>query len=151
MDNKEDNIRPPDEVKVDKLLDHDFYDFNFNALNSTNTLNSTNDVNSNEDYDINIAIEMSQKEFILLQEQRQKKRLCKFKNLKIQLNKMLSFDKHNMYIYELVLSVIEMYEHCIINEYETYEKEYNDIFKILQTIRLPANEIEDLKKIIIYK
>jgi hypothetical protein len=42
-----------------------------------------------------------------------------------------------------------MYELNVINEYKTYEKEYTTIFKLLKTIRLPNEEIENLKKIIL--
>jgi pyruvate/2-oxoacid:ferredoxin oxidoreductase beta subunit len=47
------------------------------------------------------------------------------------------------------VSIIEMYELCVINEYKTDEKEYLNIFKILQSIRLPIDEIKNMKKIII--
>ena len=47
--------------------------------------------------------------------------------------------------------VIEMFELCLINQYNiTDENEYMNIFKILKSIRLPNNEIEEIKKLIIY-
>jgi len=133
MDNED--IRPPDQVKTDKLFDDDFYSI----------------YNDDRD-DLNRAIEMSKNEYNLLQEQllqQQKERRYKFYNIKLKLSKILLLDKYNSYYYELILSIIEMYELCVINEYKTDEKEYLNIFKILQTIRLPINEFENIKKIII--
>jgi hypothetical protein len=133
MDNED--IRPPDQVKTDKLFDDDFYSI----------------YNDGRD-DLNTAIEMSKNEYNLLQEQllqQQKERRYQFYNIKLKLSKILLLDKYNSYYYELILSIIEMYELCVINEYKTDEKEYLNIFKILQTIRLPIDEIENMKKIII--
>ena len=128
---KEEYIRPPDKVRTERLFD--------------NIINPNWDI----DEELNKAIENSKNEFNLMQEKDKKERQYKFKNIKIQLNKIISFDKVNLYYYELILSIIEMYELCIINEYKTNEKEYTIIFKFLQTFRLPSDEIEQLKKIII--
>ena len=133
MDNED--IRPPDQVKTDKLFNDDFYSI----------------YNDGRD-DLNTAIEMSKNEYNLLQEQllkQQKERRYQFYNIKLKLSKILLLDKYNSYYYELILSIIEMYELCVINEYKTDEKEHLNIFKILQTIRLPIDEIENMKKIII--
>ena len=146
---KEEEIRPADKVKTEKLLDDNFY---FNC-------NDSIDYNSDIDFNLDFAIEMSKNEFNLLQErtlqeqllQEQKERQLNFHNIKIQLNRIISFDRTNFRYYELILSIIDMYEVCMINEYETDEKEYNNIFNFLKTIRLSNEEIEKLKKIIIYE
>lgn len=140
--NNEDNVRPPDNVKIDRLIDNHFYNDSINHI--TNPILDT-------DYDFNKAIEISKNEFNSLQEQQQKEREHKFIHIKTQLNKIILFDRPNLHYYELILSIIEMYEFSIINEYKTYETEYINIFKFLQTIRLPINEIENLKKIIVYE
>lgn len=144
MDDNEDNIREPDKVKMDKLLDYDFdydydYGYGYNSINYT-PLHET----KNND-EINLAIELSKQEFKLLQKEKQQK----FKNSKIQLQKLILFDKSNLYYYELILSVIEMYENGIISEYKSYDTEYKNIFNILRSIRLPADEIENITKIIV--
>jgi hypothetical protein len=72
-----------------------------------------------------------------------------FDNLKTQLNKIILFDRPNLNYYELILSIITMFERGIIHEYKTHFNEYTQIFKIVKTIRIPINEIENLKKIII--
>lgn len=145
MDN--DNIRPPDSIITDRLINNNNYTY------------------SNLDNDLNAALEISKNEYNLLQiqlfrqqkEQEQKEqelekqsRQQKFNNIKIQINKIILFDKPNLRYYELILSIIEMFELCLINQYNTDENEYINIFKILKSIRLPNNEIEEFKKIIIY-
>lgn len=59
------------------------------------------------------------------------------------------FDRPNLNYYELILSIINTFEDGLINEYKTHFDEYIQIFKILQTMRVPINEISNLKKIII--
>jgi len=127
---KEGNIRDPDQVKTEKLIDN---------------IESIWDAN----HELNTAIEISKNEFNLLREQKQRERQNIFRNIKIRLNKIISFDKANLYYYELILSIIEMYELSIIDEYKTPEKEYNNVFKFLQLIRLSNDEIDHLKKLII--
>ena len=130
MDSNNDDIRPPDAVITERL-----FDFNNTDLNS----------------ELNTAIEMSKNEYNLLQEQEQQLRQRKFHNIKIQINKIILFDRPNLRYYELILTIIEMFELCLINQYNiTDENEYMNIFKILKSIRLPNNEIEEIKKLIIY-
>jgi hypothetical protein len=138
--NNKDNIRPPDQVKIDRLIDNNFYD---------NSINYIKNPIWDTDHEFNKAIEISKNEFNSLQEQQQKERENKFSHVKTQLNKIILFDRPNLGYYELILSIIEMYEFGVINEYKTYEQEYINIFKFLKTIRLPTDEIEELKKLII--
>ena len=128
-----DDIRPPDSVTTERLID---YNDTFTDLNS----------------ELNTVIEMSKNEYNLLQEQEQEQqsRQLKFQNIKIQISKIILFDKPNLRYYELILTIIEMFELGLINEYNIHESEYMNIFKILKSIRLPNNEIEEFKKIIIY-
>jgi hypothetical protein len=74
-----------------------------------------------------------------------------FDNIKTQLNKFLLFDRPNLNYYELILSIIMMFESGIITEYKINFNEYTQIFKIVKTIKIPTNELDNLKKIIIYK
>jgi hypothetical protein len=84
-----------------------------------------------------------------LENEEEKKQFIAFDNTKTQLNKIILFDRPNLNYYELILSIINMFEDGIIHEYKTHFNEYTKIFKILQTIRIPINEIDNLKKIII--
>ena len=130
--NNDDYIRPPDSVTRERLID---YNHTFTDLNS----------------ELNTVIEMSKNEYNFLQEQEQQSRQRKFQNIKIQISKIILFDRANLHYYELILTIIEMFELCLINQYNiTDENEYMNIFKILKSIRLPNNEIEEIKKLIIY-
>ena len=88
MDSNNDDIRPPDAVITERL-----FDFNNTDLNS----------------ELNTAIEMSKNEYNLLQEQEQQLRQRKFHNIKIQINKIILFDRPNLRYYELILTIIEMF------------------------------------------
>ena len=90
-----DDIRPPDSVITERLID-----FNTDLNNELNTV-----------------IEMSKNEYNLLQEQEQQLRQRKFHNIKIQINKIILFDKTNLRYYELILTIIEMFELFLINQY----------------------------------
>jgi hypothetical protein len=86
------------------------------------------------------------KEFL---EKDEDKEIVTFDNLKTQLNKIILFDRPNLNYYELILSIITIVERGVIHEYKTSFNEYTQIFKIVQTIKIPINEIDNLKKIII--
>ncbi len=89
------------------------------------------------------------REFLIVQEKEEDEKFITFDNIKTQLNKIILFDRPNLNYYELILSIIKAFENGIINEYNTNFNEYTQIFKILQTMRMPINEIDNLKKIII--
>ena len=88
-------------------------------------------------------------DFLIIQENDEDKQFITFDNIKIQLNKIILFDRPNLNYYELILNIITMFEQGIINEYKTHLNEYIQIFKIVQTIKIPIHEIDNLKKIII--
>ena len=149
-----DNIRSPDPTKIDRLIDDDYYP---NDVRNPILDDKTN-------YDLDSVLELSKKEFNNAQEQEEQKaieliysqmkeeedkqRNNKFNNMKTQLNKLIQFDKTNLQ-YELILSIIEMYENSFINEYNTNQEEYANIFRTIKTIRVPIDEIDNLKKIIL--
>jgi hypothetical protein len=114
MDNNdEDDIRAPDPVKMDCLINDDFDNNNYNTMHPN--------------YDLETVLEMSKNEFLeqeekaielmcnQLKEQQYKERQNKFNNVKIQINKIILFDRPNLEYYELVLSIIEMYELGVIH------------------------------------
>lgn len=144
MDNKDEyKIRDPDPVKIEKLID----DNTIWSYDQTNELDSVLEMSKNN------YLEEEQKEMELLcnkiKEEHHKEKQNKFNNIKIQLNKIILFDRPNLDYYELVLSIIEMYELGVIPEYKINLNEYTYIFKLLKTIRLPKDELENLKKLII--
>jgi hypothetical protein len=82
------------------------------------------------------------REFLIVQKKEEDEEFITIDNIKTQLNKIILFDRPNLNYYELILSIIKAFENGIINEYA-------QIFKIVQTIKIPINEIDNLKKIII--
>ena len=74
-----------------------------------------------------------------------------FDNIKTQLNQIILFDRPNLHYYELILNVIMMFEDGLISKYKINFNEYTQIFKIVNTIKIPTNELDNLKKIIIYE
>ena len=52
---------------------------------------------------------------------------------------------------ELCNIIIEMFENGFITEYIINETEYTNIFKIIKTIRIPLDEINNLKKLILFE
>ena len=84
-----------------------------------------------------------------IKEELRKEKQNKFNAIKIQLNKIILFDRPNLDYYELVLSIIEMYELGVITAYKTNLKQYTNIFNLLKIIRIPKDEFENLKKLII--
>jgi hypothetical protein len=154
----DDNIRTPDPVKIDRLIEDDYYTddiknqifdnkINNDDLNTVLEL-SKNEYNNSQEQEEQKAIELICSQ---TKEEQKKERKNKFDKIKTQLNKIILFDRVHLEYYELVLSIIEMFESGAINEYKTNEKEYTTIFKLLKTIRLPNEEIENLKKIISFE
>jgi hypothetical protein len=142
-----DNIREPDPVKKEQLIDNNnIYDFN--------------PIIQNYDDELDKALELSKKEFEFIQDEQEKHvfelikkeeedRKNEFKTIKIKLSKILLFDRPNCGKYELILSLIQLYEENCIKEYKSIELEYNDLFKLLKSIRLTNQELESLRKLIV--
>ena len=140
----DDNIRPPDPIINEQLLDND-YNYELITQNITNT-NTTNYIEATSYTDeLNKALELSKREF----KDEEDNRKNEFKSIKLKLNKILLFDRPNIFNYELILSIIELYEQCYINEYKSLNKEFNAIFNVLKTIRLTKEELSSIKKIIV--
>ena len=140
----DDNIRPPDPIINEQLLDND-YNYELITQNITNT-NTTNYIEATSYNDeLSKALELSKREF----KDEEDNRKNEFKSIKLKLNKILLFDRPNIFNYELILSIIELYEQCYINEYKSLNKEFNAIFNVLKTIRLTKEELSSIKKIIV--
>ena len=145
----ENNIRPPDSIIRERLIQTPFY-------------NTSEHYNNSKDFALKKAIKESQKDFQMkeeeetfnaicnnLREEELKNRKTKFTCVKTQLKKLTLFDKVNVCYYELILSVIEMYEQGLIQEYKVDKTEYHNIFSTLKTIRLPSLEVNELTKLIV--
>jgi len=147
-DNLNEEVRPPDSIKKERLLDNEFiFQENSNPIfnNYENNLQQILEMSKNE---FDLAQQIEEEKIIKLINNYKEEKLGKFETLKGQLNKIILFDRTNISIYENILSIIGMYEQNFINEYYIKNEEYIQIFNLLKTIRLPNNEIENLKNII---
>ena len=146
MDNSfndtEDNIRPPDEVRVDQFLE---------------------DTRSNFEKEIDEAIYLSYQDIREKQElsknyeeqilkeynEESNRRRDIFKDLLLSLNKITRFDKEIREIYEIIDPIIESYCSQYIEICELDEKTHDKIFGLLKKIRNNQLAFNLLKEIII--
>jgi hypothetical protein len=152
-DYNEDNIRQPDSVKTERLLEDDFYDERPFDYNTNNIL----------DKDMNNAFEESKKDYesrIQLEEEYEKQVIqdyltivetnkVKFQPLLNILNRLSKFDKDIKEINDILEPIIDSYcaQALPFVEFDTIT--YDRIYKVLGSIRTDKNCIEELKKVVI--
>ena len=151
----DDDIRTPDPVKTDRLLeDEPFISPIPIPVPIPVPIPNLEDILKQSEEEFNTFQEQEEQKqleqiFKQMKEEDEKLRLNKFNLMKIQLNKIILLDKTNASYYSQVLSIIEMFENKFINEYIMPVDEYTNIFKLMKTIRVPKEELDNLKKIII--
>ena len=136
----DDNIRNPDPIKKDKLIDRPI------ELSEDDQLKQVLEFSENE---YNNSQDINEKKFMESLMQESKVRINKSITIKQKLNKMLVFDKENKQVYETILSIIEFYIEGWITRYIMNKEEYNKTFQILKTIRLTKEELTHLQKLFI--
>ena len=149
MDN---NIREPDEIKTDILIN------NPDILTNNNSIIDT-EVDSN--IDIENALRISEKEFnnivskneedfnsiLRISKEEHNKDKYKFDVTISQLSKLIKLDRDNFDIYSQILFIIQLYEEGNNNITITND-EYDQILKIIDSIRVPIEEKDNFKNII---
>jgi hypothetical protein len=143
--NEDDNVRPPDLPIREQLIDPDEFSFNY----------SNNYSNEYEDIDqilkqslIDFEEEEEQKINKLLMDKKQEL-IEKYVSIKKKLQKIQGHDVTNKDTYETIISIIEMYEMEYLNTYSLDETSYNNIFKIIKSIRLTKEELLMLETLIV--
>jgi len=145
MENIDENedIRSPDEIKVEKLIETDSRDLS-------------------EDEEIKMVIVNSIQEFIEIQKQQDKyedlilqefKEMTKDRDKKVNnlvntLKKLAKFDKKVQEVFDLIENFIEAYCLGYMDTYELDDITYDKIFNELSTIRINKIDIESLKEIL---
>lgn len=138
----EDDIRQPDIVISDKLLDDD---------------------RSEYEKDIEAAIQISYEELIHHNEINSKyeneiinkyneqllERKNKCNTILFDIKKITNYDKEIKEIYEIIEPILELYYHQNINYCVFDDKTYNRIFNLISKIRTDKKNIEFLKSIIV--
>ena len=75
-------------------------------------------------------------------------RTDKFVSIKQKVKKILSFDKQHTNKYEMILSIIEMYEQGFITHYFVSQEDHHILLALLQSLRVSNIEIEHFTNII---
>ena len=138
----DEQIRPPDEVIRERLVEDTRCDFQKQMdeafqLSMQEAINQEKVYQAYEDEIINNYL----KETIERKE--------KFGKLLMDVNKLIKFDEKMKEIYEIIEPVIFTYCEQHIEVWETDEETYEKIFKTLSSIRTDKKAVELLKTIII--
>lgn len=142
MDTFEDNVRPPDDVISEQLLEDNRSDFEKQMDEamylSLQELKQQSDINRDyeeqllKDYDVE-----------------SKRRTDIFKEFLFNLNKISKFDKEVREIYDIIDPIIDSYCGQFIETCELDEKTYDNIFNTLKKIRNNQQTLDILKTIIL--
>jgi hypothetical protein len=139
-------VRAPDPVIKERLIDP------YNNANS----NLEHDFVSTSEADIAVILKQSLLEFELAEEQRIKELILaerntmtkKYNEIKQKLQKVQGYDTTNKELYNTIISIIELYEADVIDRYALDRISYNNVFKLLQSIRLTKEELCLLEELI---
>ena len=128
------NIRPPDQIKRETLLDSSWYQPKTQEeLDMEEAIKQSNDIAEqmeNEQYQT----------FINKIEERKKE----FKNILVKINRLKQIDKTVEELFETLITIINYYTSCDIDNY-TFDKEtYDEIFKNFRTMRFNKDEMASL-------
>jgi hypothetical protein len=144
IDYKEENIRPPDEVKKEKLLEFQDIRSEFEKQVEEAIYRSLQESSQMDELNKKFEEEIINKYLLETSVRRDK-----FSELLLDINKIMRFDKELKEIYEIIEPVIEAYCCHYIEFFEVDKQTYDKIFKIITTIRTNKKNIENLKSIIL--
>lgn len=150
-DEKNEYIRSPDPVIRETLLEpininhsynNSIYDFEEDdCVFFEDILRQSREEYEKEQLKRHIQNELLEKERL------EKKLICTSITQKI--NKIKGYDTANKNIYETVNSIIEMYEMDHIINFVTQKNQYENIFKVLSSLRITSDEMHFLRNLII--
>jgi hypothetical protein len=138
----DENIRPPDEVRREQLIEDNRTDFDKEIEKAIYL--SIQDAREQEKTYQDFEKEIINNYFTI-----QNERKDKFREFLIDLNKLIKYDKDIKEIYEIIYPIIESYCDQFIEYVELDDITYDKIFKVIGTIRTNKKNIELLKIIII--
>lgn len=149
----EENIRPPDKVIVERLIDIE-NDYTYNNNENNNYYDNDNEFNPESIYEKELldALNLSKQEFKNIEIPKNtviEEQMKIINKLKTQMNKLIAFDKNNVYYYEMILTILELYANNYITVYNIendYEKA--QLFSIVKQTRISKEELELLEQII---
>jgi len=135
----DENIRPPDQTKRETLLDSSWYQPKTQEeLDMEEAIRQSNDIAEqmeNEQY----------QRFMNKIEERKEE----FKNILVKINRLKQMDKTVEELFEPVITIIQNYVSCDIDNYAFDKETYDEIFKNFRTIRFNKDEMLSLTKLFI--
>jgi len=138
----EENVRPPDEVVRERLLQDTRSDFDkeLDEVLNLSMREFHQQQIMNDQYE-----EQIKKSFI--EEVNKRKNI--FQTLLLNLNKLIKFDKEVREIYDIIEPIIDSYCGLFIETCELDKITHNKIFDMLRKIRVNQKAVEILKTIIV--
>jgi len=137
-----DEIRPPDDIKREKLIQDTRSDFDREMEEALYL--SMQEVREEE-----IKNHKFEEEIINSYLEKQSKRRELFRDLLINMNKVARFDKDVKEIFEILDVIIEAYCNNYITSYEVDKETHDKVFNVLKTIRVNKNTLDTLQSIIV--
>ena len=137
----EDEIRAPDEVKSEQLMNDNRSEFD-KQMDEALYL-SLQEIKLQQEISSKYEEEIIQNYYNEINERREK-----FGGLLLDINKLIRFDKDIKEIYEIIEPIIESYCNQYIEYVELDEDTYDRIFKVIGTIRTNKKKLDLLKEII---
>lgn len=142
MDNYEDNIRPPDEVIRETLIEDNRNDFE-KQIDEAIEL-SMKYINEQQIYNMNYEEEILQE---YAKETKRRKDL--FTDFLTTLKKLTRYDKEVKNIYEIIDPIIDSYCSQLIQSCNLDRETHNKIFDTLKNLRIDQSVLNTLKTIIL--
>ena len=142
IENLEEEIRLPDQVKRERLMPDTRTDFDIE-------MDEALYLSMQEFRQQNIQNDKFEEELMNNYHSVTTERREKFSDLLKNMTKLYKFDKDIKELYDFLYPIIESYCDQYILNYEVDEKTYDKVFKFLGTIRVNKNTLDILKTIII--
>jgi hypothetical protein len=147
----DDNIRLPDSIIREKLIDNDIMDYNFIMSYNENEYNNNFEIELKQIMEQS-KLEYEEKELLDIQidlVNNLEKRENIFKDFRKIMKRLISFDNELKSIYIMIIPILDLYESNLLDNYYIDENTYIRIFNILEKTRVSKSDIELLKTIII--
>ena len=143
IDNFNEEIRPPDEIKREQLVE------NTNKSEFDREMEEVLYLSMQQAREEEIKNHKFEEEIINSYLEKQCKRRELFRDLLINMNKVARFDKDVKELYEILEPIIDAYCLDYIQFYEVDLETHKKVFNVLKTIRVNKNTLDTLQTIII--
>ena len=137
FDYNNENIRPPDQIKREKLLDNFWYDSKTQEeLDMEEAIRQSNDIAE--------QMELNQYQMFINKVEERKEEV---KSILVKLNRLKQMDKTVEELFETIISIITYYTNCDIDNYEFDTETHDRMLKIFRTMRFNKDEMTFLQRL----